>query len=63
MALTCREDRALLESNPSAWQGSAEDSRGGPEAAPLSFSRYPWENKSGKLINQPSQHIKIIYSP
>ena len=54
MALTCQEGRALLESNPSAWQGSAEDSRGGLEAALLSFSYYPWENKSGKLIIQPS---------
>ena len=34
MTLICREDRALLESNPSTWHGSAEDSRGSPRGCP-----------------------------
>ena len=50
-ALTCQEDRAMLESNLSAWRGSAGDNGGWLLAALILFKiRIPVENQSGKLI-------------
>ena len=59
MALACQEDRALLESNLSAWRGSAGDNRGWFSATLVSFSDIiSVENKSDKLI-LPDHHFLI----
>jgi len=49
MALTRQEDKALLESNLSAWWGSAGDSRGSLTVAPHPLPAILAENKSDKL--------------
>jgi len=52
MALTCQEDRALLESNPNAWWGFAGDSRGSIKATPSLpgiRKHYNWLLPAGRI--------------